>query len=169
MTEYVTALLPHSIMTRKNRPTRTPRENEDGRPTGKELSAHKPPALNAPPGGRYRDFIENLPVLLYAVQPKPPYTPIYVSPAFEAFGYPLEEWVNDPEIWVRVFHEDDRQRVFQETADSTLTGMLVQYEYRVLAADGTIHWVRDLGCMIRDAQGNATHRQGVMADIQRAR
>jgi diguanylate cyclase (GGDEF)-like protein/PAS domain S-box-containing protein len=152
-------------MTRKNRPTRTRRKDEEGRPTGKDLSVPKRPPLNAPPGGRYRDFIENLPVLLYAVQPKPPYTPIYVSPAFETFGYPIEEWLKDPEIWVRVIHEDDRQRVFQETADSTLTGGLVQYEYRVIDACGAVRWVRDLGCMIRDGRGNITHRQGVMADI----
>jgi len=36
--------------------------------------------------GKYRSFIENLPVLFYAVEPVPPYSPLYVSPAFEKFG-----------------------------------------------------------------------------------
>jgi diguanylate cyclase (GGDEF)-like protein/PAS domain S-box-containing protein len=148
-------------MTRKNRTSNPTPDNK------KNNSSTRTDPHNAPPGGddKYRNFIENLPVLLYAVKPKPPYTPIYLSPAFETFGYPLDEWLNDPDIWLRVIHDDDRQRVFQETADSTLTGRLVQYEYRVIAADGTVHWVRDRGCLIRDASGKVTHRQGVIADI----
>jgi diguanylate cyclase (GGDEF)-like protein/PAS domain S-box-containing protein len=114
---------------------------------------------------KYRSFIENLPVLFYAVTPKPPYSPIYVSPAFEIFGYPLEDWLTKPDIWVQVIHEEDRRWVFEETVDSTRTGRNVQYEYRVIAADGTVHWVRDRGCLIRDKNGEVTHRQGVIADI----
>ena len=114
---------------------------------------------------KYRSFIENLPVLFYAVEPEPPYSPIYVSPAFEMFGYPLDEWLDSADIWLKVIHEDDRQRVFEETVDSTITGRNVQYEYRVRAADGTVHWVRDRGCLIRDKSGKVTHRQGVIADI----
>lgn len=114
---------------------------------------------------KYRNFIEKLPVLFYAVKPEPPYPPIYVSPAFEIFGYPLETWLENPNVWLQVIHEDDRQRVFEETVESTNTGKNVQYEYRVIAADGTIFWVRDRGCLIRDENGKVTHRQGVIADI----
>ena len=34
----------------------------------------------------YRRFIENLPVMFYAVGPEAPHTPIYISPEFEKFG-----------------------------------------------------------------------------------
>ncbi|HUR98706.1 MAG TPA: PAS domain S-box protein [Pyrinomonadaceae bacterium] len=149
-------------MTRKIRSSSTPTQNqENGNPRAPKKSGKKTTTRNAPPGG----FIENLPVLLYAVEPSPPYTPIYVSPAFEIFGYPLDEWLTDPEIWVRVIHPEDRPSVFEKTVDSTLTGKLVQYEYRVIAADGTVHWVQDRGCLIRNAEGTVTHRQGVIADI----
>ncbi len=132
-----------------------------------ERSEPLPAEHNDPPQSddRYRDFIEKLPVLFYAVKWKPPYTPIYVSPAFEIFGYPLDAWLNDPDIWLRVIHEDDRGRVFEETVASTKTGKNVLYEYRVIAADGTMHWVRDRGCLIRDDSGKVTHRQGVIVDI----
>jgi diguanylate cyclase (GGDEF)-like protein/PAS domain S-box-containing protein len=147
-------------MTRKNRTSSPAQVNN-------KVSSIENDPHNAPPGGddKYRDFIENLPVLLYAVKPSPPYTPIYLSPAFEMFGYPLEDWLHDPDIWLRVIHEEDRQRVFQETVDSTLTGRRVQYEYRVIGADGTVYWVKDRGCLIRDSSGRVTHRQGVIADI----
>lgn len=114
---------------------------------------------------KYQSFIENLPVLFYAVKPEPPYSPIYVSPGFEIFGYPLDEWITDENIWLRVIHEDDRNWVFNITKASTRTGEKVEYEYRVIAADGSVRWVRDQGCLIRDKNGNVIHRQGVIADI----
>jgi diguanylate cyclase (GGDEF)-like protein/PAS domain S-box-containing protein len=148
------------------------------RPATKVVSSPHPPSSKLARSGRtegpdspaagedkYRSFIENLPVLFYAVEPEPPYSPIYVSPAFESFGYPLDHWLHNPEIWLTVIHPDDRSRIFDETVESTRTGENVQYEYRVIAADGTIHWVRDRGCLIRDTTGKVIHRQGVIADI----
>ncbi len=154
-------------MTLKSRTSRSKNSKSDNLVIRQERS--EPATAGRPPSpesdDRYRDFIEKLPVLFYAVKWQPPYTPIYVSPAFEIFGYPLDDWLNDPDIWIRVIHEDDRSRIFEETVTSTKTGKNVQYEYRVIAADGTMHWVRDRGCLIRDDSGKVTHRQGVIVDI----
>jgi diguanylate cyclase (GGDEF)-like protein/PAS domain S-box-containing protein len=114
---------------------------------------------------KYRSFIENLPVLFYAVDPTPPYSPIYVSPAFRRFGYPLEDWLNDNEMWVRVIHPEDREWVFEQTRASTVSGEEVEYEYRIVDAGGMIHWVHDRGCLIRNANGNVVCREGVIIDI----
>lgn len=114
---------------------------------------------------KYRRFIENLPVLFYASSPKPPYTPFYVSPAFERFGYSIEDWLNDPDIWRRVIHKDDQQWVFNKTTASTRTGEEVDYEYRIIDSKGEIHWVQDCGCLIRDGRGRVVGREGVMLDI----
>ncbi|MBA2378606.1 MAG: PAS domain S-box protein [Blastocatellia bacterium] len=113
----------------------------------------------------YRNFIENLPVLFYAVKSAPPYTPLYVSPAFDRFGFPIEKWLEDPEIWVRVIHPADREWVFRQTEASTKTGEEVDYEYRIIDAKGELHWVRDRGCLIRDEAGEVIYREGVMLDI----
>ncbi len=114
---------------------------------------------------KYRSFIENLPVLFYAVDPTPPYSPIYVSPAFRRFGYPLDDWLNDNEMWVRVIHPEDRAWVFEQTRASTASGEEVEYEYRIVDAGGMIHWVHDRGCLIRNANGNVVCREGVIIDI----
>lgn len=113
----------------------------------------------------YRNFIENLPVLCYAVKAAPPYTPLYVSPAFERFGFPIERWLSDPEIWIKVIHPADREWVFSQTAASTRSGEEVDYEYRITDADGELHWVRDRGCLIRNEVGHVIYREGVMLDI----
>ncbi len=114
---------------------------------------------------KYRGFIENLPVLFYAVAPEAPYTPFYVSPAFERFGYPLDRWLNDPNIWLSVIHEDDRDWVFTQTLASTSSGKEVDYEYRIVDSKGYVNWVRDRGCLIRDAEGRVVCREGVMLDV----
>ena len=63
----------------------------------------------------FQSFIENLPVMFYAVEPISPHTPIYISPTFEKFGYPLEMWMTDSDIWDRVIHPDDRGEVLTNT------------------------------------------------------
>ena len=103
--------------------------------------------------------------MVYAVEVAPPYSPIYVSPAFSSFGYPLADWIDDPDIWLKVIHPDDQEWVFSQTVASTHSGREVEYEYRVIAADGSVRWVFDRGCLIRNEKGTATHRQGVIFDI----
>ncbi|HMJ08134.1 MAG TPA: PAS domain S-box protein, partial [Pyrinomonadaceae bacterium] len=137
-----------------------------GKPSQKITKTRKTPeAAPSPDDGQYRSFIENLPVLFYAVQPIPPYSPFYVSPAFAGFGYPIEDWTNDPNIWLRVIHEEDQGWVFSTTEGSTSTGNVVDYEYRIVASDGTVHWVRDRGCLIRDKNGKVVCREGVILDV----
>lgn len=118
---------------------------------------------------KYRDFIENLPVLFYAVRPEPPFAPIYISPSFERFGYTMSDWLTDPDIWVRVIHKDDRERVFNQTIVSTDTGDEVDYEYRIIDAKGETRWVRDCGCLIRDAKQRVICREGVILEITKSK
>ncbi len=135
------------------------RDNDLGSPA--KLSER----ASAPDDSIYRGFIENLPVLFYAVSPNPPFTPLYLSPAFERFGYTLDAWMNDPEIWMKVIHPDDQGWVFSQTDASTWSGEEVDYEYRIIDANGQIHWVRDRGCLVRGDKNIVLGREGVMLDI----
>lgn len=113
----------------------------------------------------FRHFIENLPVMFYAVDPEPPYTPIYISQTFEKFGYPLENWEKDPEIWDKVIHENDRKWVMDGTRDAMRRGEGIDFEYRVVGRNGTLFWVRDRSCFIRDSHGKTICWQGVILDV----
>jgi diguanylate cyclase (GGDEF)-like protein/PAS domain S-box-containing protein len=114
---------------------------------------------------QYRGFIENLPVLFYAVAPDPPYAPIYISPAFEIFGYPIEDWMTNGDMWLRVIHDDDREWVMDKTRAAMASGEEIDYEYRITTLDGKLYWVRDRGCFIKDQTGRATCWQGIILDI----
>ncbi|MBV9216272.1 MAG: PAS domain S-box protein, partial [Acidobacteria bacterium] len=113
----------------------------------------------------YRSFIENLPVMFYAVEAHPPHTPIYISPTFESFGYPLQSWFSDPDIWDRVMHPDDREKVLGETRSAMKRGEGIDFEYRVVCKDGTVRWVRDRSCFIKGRDGELLCWQGVILDI----
>lgn len=113
----------------------------------------------------YRSFIENLPVMFYAVSATAPHKPIYISPSFEEFGYPLETWLNDPDIWDRIIHPEDRELVLGQTREAMKNGSSVDFEYRVVKADGSLMWVRDRSCFIKSPNGEPLCWQGVILDV----
>ena len=113
----------------------------------------------------FRGFIENLPVMFYAVESEAPHRPIYISPTFEQFGYPLEIWMTDPRIWTKVIHEDDRDRVLEGTRAAIIAGEGIDYEYRIIGESGELFWIRDRSCFIKDKDGRNICWQGVILDV----
>ena len=113
----------------------------------------------------YRSFIENLPVMFYAVASSPPHTPLYISPTFERFGYPLDAWLTEHDIWDRVIHPDDRDEVLARTREAMRNGEGIDFEYRIVCRDGSIVWVRDRSCFIKGRDGEPICWQGVILDI----
>jgi two-component system sensor histidine kinase UhpB len=91
----------------------------------------------------------------------------YVSPQIEAvLGFPAEEWMADPGLWVDRLHPDDRAEVMDETARSVEAGEPFKLEYRMIARDGEVVWLHDVASMVaRDDRGRATRYQGVQLDI----
>lgn len=119
--------------------------------------------------GTYRHFIENLPAMFYAVAPSPPHVPLYISPTFEIFGYPIADWYTKSDIWDRIIHPADQEMTLKTTREAMREGRNVDLEYRVNCKDGRTLWVRDRSCFIRDGKGNPLCWQGVMMDITERR
>jgi len=103
--------------------------------------------------------------MFYAVEPTPPHTPIYISPTFEAFGYPLNDWLTDSNIWDRIIHPEDRETVLNETREAMRKGKGFDAEFRVVCADGSIICVRDRSCLVRDNDGEPLFWQGIILDV----
>jgi diguanylate cyclase (GGDEF)-like protein/PAS domain S-box-containing protein len=62
-------------------------------------------------------------------------------------------------------HPEDRARVRNANEESDRTGAPFSQEYRVVARDGTIKWVRDDGVCIKDAEGRPVYWQGSWLDV----
>lgn len=118
---------------------------------------------------KYRTLVESSPAIVYLTEPHPPFSPIYVSPNVTRFGYSTEEWLNRPDMWVSLIHQDDRARVLRATKDAMERAIETDLEYRIVARDDTISWLHDKGRFVFDEHGNKTGWQGIMLDITRTK
>jgi diguanylate cyclase (GGDEF)-like protein/PAS domain S-box-containing protein len=131
--------------------------------------------LDQAEGGRraleahYQRLVEQLPLVIYVDDLSENCGNIYTSPQVEALlGYTVEEWISDPELFLRVLHPDDRERVLAEVSRTNASGEPFVCEYRVLAKDGRTVWIRDESTLHAE-EGQAVHTQGYMLDITRRR
>ncbi|MEX1264667.1 MAG: PAS domain S-box protein [Actinomycetota bacterium] len=116
---------------------------------------------------RYRALVEQMPAVTYIdhVDLAPPES-MYMSPQVEAMlGHTSEEFIADPALWERLLHPHDRDRVLAEDASHYATGDPLDHEYRIIARDGRVVWVRDLATVVRDEDGRPTISQGVVFDV----
>jgi diguanylate cyclase (GGDEF)-like protein/PAS domain S-box-containing protein len=115
---------------------------------------------------KYRTLVEQMPAVTYinAVERFSP--ALYVSPQVEALlGYTPEEWLADAGLWPRLLHPDDRERVRAEDEQTNAAGAPFRMEYRMLAREGRLVWVRDEAVLVRDGAGRPQCWQGVLLDI----
>jgi len=115
----------------------------------------------------YGSLVETLPAIVYVAEPSPPYATIYVSPCIESLGFTLEEWLEKPDSWVSILHPEDRERVLAQTEEALQARKEHDFEYRVLAKDGTVHWLHDRGRFVYDRLDGPIRWQGVLFDITR--
>ena len=114
---------------------------------------------------KYRNLIESLPVMFYSCENRTPYKFLYISPSFEMFGYPLDKWLDNSDMWINVLHPEDRDWVLASTDEAVSLRSATNYEYRVINKNGEIVWIHDQASCVKHPDGKNTFRQGVMLDI----
>lgn len=115
---------------------------------------------------KYRTLVEQLPIMVYVNPANDINSTIYVSPQIEAFlGYTQEEWLADPRNWEKSLHPDDMPRVLKSVAHIDETGGAFDIEYRMIARNGDIVWMRDQATLLRDSEGRPLMWQGLMIDV----
>ena len=115
---------------------------------------------------RYRLLVEQTPVITYMVAVDPAGPVMYISPQVEqVLGYSPDEWMAGADMWVNLLHAEDRERTLAERRRSNESGDPFKAEYRMVAKNGRVVWVRDDAAIVRDAQGRAQFWQGVLVDI----
>jgi PAS domain S-box-containing protein len=114
----------------------------------------------------YKHLVEGIPAILYIDAVDDLSTNLYTSPQIEAMlGFSVQEWQEDPNLWIARLHEEDRERVVALHRASNQTGEPFRAEYRVYARDGGIVWIRDDAVLVRDDDGTPMYWRGVMYDI----
>lgn len=114
---------------------------------------------------KFRTLVEQIPAVIYMAVPHGGGT-TYMSPQAEPLlGYTPDEWNGSREMWHRVLHPEDHDRVAGELAETYRTGKPFLTEYRMQAKDGRTLWFRDEATLALDDGGNPVRLQGVMVDI----
>jgi diguanylate cyclase (GGDEF)-like protein/PAS domain S-box-containing protein len=119
---------------------------------------------------RYRTLVERLPVVIYSAELGPTGRWTYVSPQIEDMtGYTAEEWMADPKLWYRRLHPSDRDEVLRAEDYVEREGGRLDIEYRLLARNGEVVWVRDEATGTPGRPGESGLVEGVLVDITEQR
>ena len=119
---------------------------------------------------RYRTLVEQIPAVTYIDEIDETSSAIYMSPQVEGMsGYTPEEWLEDPELWIKILHTEDKERVLAEAWRTNETGDPFRVEYRMISKSGHVVWVGDEAVLVRDGEGKPLFWQGVLYDITERR
>jgi diguanylate cyclase (GGDEF)-like protein/PAS domain S-box-containing protein len=115
---------------------------------------------------RYRALVEQIPAIVYIDVADESMVTTYVSPQIEdLLGITPREYIDDPDLWTRHLHPDDRERALATYEAGRESGEPFTFEYRLIARDGRPVWFRDSAVVLRDADGAPAFIEGVMLDI----
>jgi PAS domain S-box-containing protein len=90
-------------------------------------------------------------------------------------GYPVQKWLDDDGFWAAHIHPDDRAWVVDYCKEASAWGQGHTFEYRMIAADRRVVWLRDvvtvsrqneMPMLLRGIMIDVTERKGVEAERQ---
>lgn len=115
----------------------------------------------------YRAIIESIPVISYVRRVRPPTGMLYVSPQVESLlGWRQIDFTAQPAHWLQCVHPFDRDRL-AAAWDSAAGNASFDAEYRMLARDGRIAWVRDMAVADAHPGDGSPVFNGVVVDVTR--
>src|SRR6476646_7360372 len=106
-------------------------------------------------GEDYQRLVERLPAIVYSSELGEQGRWRYVSPQIEEIlGYSPDEWLEDPGLWARLLHPEDRERALsQETTRSVDERNPPPIDYRMITRDGEVVWILDEAELELDEEG----------------
>jgi PAS domain S-box-containing protein len=88
----------------------------------------------------------------------------FVSPQAERIlGYPISRWL-EPNFWRDHTHPEDTDWCSAFCLDATRRGQDHEFEYRMIAADGSIVWLHDI-VSVKGEPGGSVYLSGIMLNI----
>jgi adenylate cyclase len=115
---------------------------------------------------RVRELVEQLPVVVYVDTDDQRASTLYISPNIEQLlGLPPQRYLDDPGLWVRSMHPDDKERIRRLRDEVWSTGARYRSEYRMFRTDGEEVWLRDSSVLVLSDEGHRLEWQGVIEDI----
>jgi two-component system sensor histidine kinase/response regulator len=113
---------------------------------------------------RFRDLVNSVEGIVWEADAET-FSFLFVNEQAErVLGYPIERWLNEPTFWKDHLHADDRDRATEFCSKATAEKRNHDFEYRMIAADGRVVWLRDLVTVVVEGD-RATRLRGVMVNV----
>jgi len=113
---------------------------------------------------RFRELVENTSVIAWELDLEK-FVFTYVSPHAEAMlGYPIDEWKKDG-FWAEHIALEDRDEAVNYCLEETQAGHDHAFEYRMIKADGSLIWLRDIVTVHKDDTGKPSYLSGFLVNI----
>lgn len=146
----------------------------------KEASASKPQNGTSRGGARapayasskiYYDLVQGLNAVVWEADPESLRYVFVSQSAEQILGHPVESWLrgNGQEFWVSLIHPEDREHVVRYSLGELNAGRDHEIEYRALAADGRVVWLREIVRRQTDEAGRLRKLCGLMVDTTKCK
>jgi formate hydrogenlyase transcriptional activator len=113
---------------------------------------------------RYRDLLDHVRGIVWRTDATN-FQFTFVSRFAETLlGYPLQQWTDEADFWMNHIHPEDREWAVGLCIKATKERRAHELEYRMLAADGRVVWLRDLVHVVSDRE-QPRELVGIMTDI----
>lgn len=91
---------------------------------------------------------------------------LYITPSCQRVtGYGREEFLNDPELYFRIIHPDDREKMRNHTVNDICRNAPCEIEFRIIRHDGELRWISHLCQPVFDKSGVCLGRRSSNRDI----
>lgn len=115
---------------------------------------------------RFVDLLQGLDVIVWEMDAVTWKFTFVSDRAQDILGYPISQWFDEPQFWQnRLLHPEDRDWCINFCVTATNEARDHQFQYRAIAADGRVVWLKDLVRVVKDENGRPQLLRGVMVDI----
>jgi PAS domain S-box-containing protein len=91
----------------------------------------------------YSDLVNSLNAIVWRADARTFQTTFVNQEAEKILGYPLHLWQDTPDFWIQHIHTEDRERALAISARAIAEKRNQNFEYRMIASDGSIVWLRN--------------------------
>ncbi len=131
---------------------------------GAALIAHQKLTGNVETGLRYSEILDYVRAIVWTADPATLRTTYASVQTTSLLGYEPEVFIQDPAFWSTHIHPEDRDRVIAFTSSEIAAKRNHTLEYRLIAADGRVVWLRNIVNVVVDGE-NVRELVGIAVDI----
>jgi len=114
---------------------------------------------------RFRDLVQGLDAIVWEADAVTLRFTFVSQRAEGLLGFPTDQWLRDADFFAVRIHKEDRDRAIAQCRAAVATATDHEFEYRAVAADGRVLWLRDIIHVLRDSGGRPRQLRGLTVDL----